>query len=81
MNDNFLIITQLQYEIRALRAELEAFRSGEKYRKMLEVRAQDLRDYNRQIHALKVEAEEAHRQTTRVRDLWMETAENIDSVS
>ena len=59
MNDNFLIITQLQYEIRALRAELEAFRSGEKYRKMLEVRAQDLRDYNRQIHALKVEAEEA----------------------
>ena len=81
MNDNFLIITQLQYEIRALRAELEAFRSGEKYRKMLEVRAQDLRDYNRQIHALKVEAEEAHRQTTRVRDLWMETAENIDRES
>lgn len=81
MNDNFLFITQLQYEIKALRAELEAFRSGEKYRKMLEARAQDLKDYNRQVRVLKAKAEQARRETVRVRELWMKTAEDIDRES
>ena len=43
MNSSFEYITALEYRLRAAKAELDAFKSGEKYIRMEELRVQEVR--------------------------------------
>lgn len=68
----------LQYRYRAVRRELEAFRSGEKYRNMREEYRELQRFHNREIKQMKQELYEAHRAAVRIRKQWEEVTEDLE---
>ena len=71
------VITTLQYRVKSLHSQLEAFRSGAKYQQMEADYKSLLRTEECRIHKLEAELSRAHAQTVDVRNKWWETMEDI----
>ena len=56
--DLFLLVTSLQYENKALKKDLEAFRTGKRYKKMQEDYHRIIAGYVKEIEKLKKESGE-----------------------
>ena len=74
----FEFISRLQYKLKALTAEIAAFKSGEKYAQMEEAHRKDNAYNARIIKELKRELAEAHEETVTVRNIWMGMAEEYE---
>lgn len=70
MDPLFSKLTTLQYQNKAMRQELEAFRNGERYRKLQADYHKVTAGYIREISRLKKELAKAHAETVTVRDIW-----------
>ena len=77
MDQAFLINTELQYENRALKKQLEDFRTGERFKKMQKNYSRVIAGYIKEISRLKKELADAHAQAVSVRDLWFDECEEI----
>lgn len=77
MNSSFEYTTTLEYRLKAAKAELEAFKSGEKYIRMEELRRKEVRALERKIAKLEKELAEARSRTVTVRDQWFEVFEQL----
>ena len=66
----------LQYQNRALRQELESFRSGKRYKKLQEDHHKVVAGYIKEISRLKKELAQAHAATVTVRDIWFEECDS-----
>lgn len=77
MNNSFEIITTLEYRLRAARAELNSFKTGEKYVRMEEQRLREVRSLERKIKQLEHELETAHRQLIDNRNMWFDIFEEF----
>lgn len=77
INRNFLHESSLQYRVKALEAELELFKTGEKYARMKEQHRKETDALRREIERLKKELNAARRQTREVREKWFGTCEEI----
>lgn len=77
MNSSFEYTTTLEYRLKAAKAELEAFKSGEKYIRMEELRRKEVRALKRKIAKLEKELAEARSRTVTVRDQWFEVFEQL----
>lgn len=75
----FSYITQLQYRIKGLEKELEAFNSGAIYDKFKAIRDADFRAFHRKIDKLNNALAEAHIETKRVRTYFMQVAEDVEN--
>ena len=78
MNNNFEYITNLQYKIKALTAQVEAFESGEKYVKMYSEFKKLLSQRDKDIIKLKHELADAHCQIVTARKNWMQVMEDME---
>ena len=76
-DSQYEFITTLQYRVKSLQAQLEAFRSGDKYLQMEAEYKSLLHTEESRIHKLEVELSKAHAQTIDVRNKWWETIEDI----
>ncbi len=78
MNQNFEFITHLQYRVKMLSGQVEAFKSGEIYQKM----DSDFKKLNRSYeHALKqkgLELSKSHIETITVRKYWSEIMDDVE---
>lgn len=77
MNSTFNKLTTLQYQVKALSREMDAFKSGEKYQKMNSEHKNIVRYYECQIRKLKQELAQARRETITVRKNWWEVSEDV----
>ena len=77
INQAFLYETSLQYRIKALENELEAFKTGKKYLKMKEAHRKETNALRREIERLKKELALAHKETIDVREKWFATCDDI----
>lgn len=75
MNSSFEYTTSLEYRLKAARAEIQAFRSGEKYVRMQEEYQKELRRLERMIKNLKEELSEARSTIVTIRNQWFEAFE------
>lgn len=75
MNSSFEYITTLEYRLRAAKAELEAFRSGEKYIRMEELRLKEVRALERRVEELEKELGKARTHAISIRNQWFEIFE------
>ena len=66
----------LQYQNKALRRELEAFRNGKRYKKLQADYHKVIAGYIREISQLKKELARAHAATVAVRDIWFEECDS-----
>lgn len=78
MKKDFEYRTALQYEVKALRAQIKAYESGEAYRSLEEAYKKMLLEKDRIINAQKKEIAEAHQETITVRNNWMEVFEDLE---
>lgn len=76
MDYQFSKFTTLQYQNKAMRQELEAFRNGERYRKLQEDHRRVVAGYLKEINRLKKELAKAHAATVTVRDIWFEECDS-----
>ena len=76
--DDLLDINTCQCRIKSLQKQLEDFKSGEKSQQLAELRRADARDYERRIASLASELADAHRETARVRNMWLDTFEDVE---
>lgn len=76
-NSQYEFITTLQYRVKSLQAQLEAFRSGNKYLQMEAEYKSLLNTEESRIRKLEVELSHAHAQTIDVRNKWWEIIEDI----
>ena len=72
------IIATLQYRNKSLHAQLEAFKSGEKYLQMKADYKTLLHSEEKRIHKLEVELSKAHAQTVDVRNKWYEVVSDME---
>lgn len=77
MNSSFEYITALEYRLRAAKAELDAFKSGEKYIRMEELRVKEVRSLEQKIAALEKELAKEHSHAITIRDQWFEVFEQL----
>lgn len=77
MNSSFEYITSLQYRLKAATAEVNAFKSGEKYTKMQEEYLGELRRLERIIKNMAGELAAARRETVTVRNQWFQVFEDM----
>lgn len=77
MNTQFEFIATLQYRLKAALAEVEAFKSGEKYIKIQEEHRKEVRVLERKIEQLKKEKSISHAETIAVRNQWFEVFEDF----
>ena len=75
----FELISRLQYKVKALTAEVAAFKSGEKYAQMEEAHRKDNAYHEREIKKLKRELADSHKETVTVRNIWMGIAEDYEA--
>ena len=68
----------LQYKVKTLKAENEAFRNGKKYRQMQDQHRKEMAFYERKLAELKRELEAAHRETVTSRNIWTEIVEELE---
>ena len=78
MNNNFEYITNLQYKVKSLTAQVKAFESGEKYAKMYSEFKTLLSQRDKDIIKLKHELADAHCQIVTARKNWMQVMEDIE---
>lgn len=78
MNNNFEYITYLQYKIKSLSTQVEAFESGEKYVKMYSESKKLLSQRDNDIIKLKHELADAHSQIVNARKNWMQVIEDME---
>ena len=78
MRINFEYMTNLQYKVKALQAQVDAFQSGEAYLRQKEEYEKRLREKDRIIAALKKELGRSHAETITMRDRWMEVFEDLE---
>lgn len=72
MRINFEYMTNLQYKVKALQAQVDAFQSGEAYLRQKEEYEKRLREKDRIIAALKKELGRSHAETVTMRDRSMD---------
>lgn len=72
----FSELTTLQYQNKAMRQELEAFRNGERYKKLQADHRKVVTGYIKEIGRLKKELAQAHADTARVRNIWFEECDS-----
>lgn len=77
MNCSFEYTTTLEYRLKAANAQIEAFKSGEKYVRMQEEYLKELRSLERKIRKLEAELSRSHRETAAVRNQWFEIFEEL----
>ena len=78
MKINFEYVSDLQYEVRALRAQVQAFKSGEDYRSMQEEYKRQLREKDRIIAVQKREIAAAHQNVINMRNNWMQVFDDME---
>ena len=78
MDVRFDFITNLQYKVRALTAQLKALESGEKFVTLKSEFRSQLSAKDREIRTLKLELTDAHCQTATVRKNWMQVIEDME---
>lgn len=78
MKINFEYVSALQYEVRALRAQVQAYKSGEAYRSMKEDYERQLREKDRIIAAQKKEIAAAHQDVINMRNNWMQVFDDME---
>lgn len=76
MMDSFDYVT-LQYRLKALRAEVQAFKSGEKYEQMKTLHQKDVHAYERKVQKLQAELSRAHSDAIDIRDQWFQIFEDM----
>ena len=76
-DSQYEFIATLQYRIKSLQTQLEAFRSGAKYLQMEAEYKSLLHTEESRIHKLEAELSRAHAQTIDVRNKWWDTIEDI----
>lgn len=76
-NYQYELIATLQYRVKNLKAQVDAFRNGSKYQQMDAQYKSLLHTEESRIHKLEVELSEAHAQTIDVRNKWWDTIEDI----
>ena len=70
MDRLFSEYTTLQYQNKAMRRELEAFRNGERYKKLQADYHKVVAGYIKEIERLKKELAKAHAATVTIRNIW-----------
>ena len=76
-NSAYHYLTNLQYKVKNLTTQVNDFESGKKYVKMQKKHENQLAIKDREIKKLKRELAEARCQTTDVRNMWMQTNEDL----
>lgn len=77
MNSSFEYTSALEYRLRAAHAELNAFKSGEKYVRMEQTRMKEVRALEREIAVLKKELADSRSHAVTIRNQWFEIFEQI----
>lgn len=77
MFDQDILIADLRFEVKVLRDEVEAFKSGEKYVRMEEEFHRCRRADAKTIRRLEKERDAAREEARHVRDLWFETCDQL----
>jgi len=77
MNSSFEYITTLEYRLKAANAQIQAFKSGEKYIRMQKEYLKELRSLERKIRELENALSCAHGETVSVRNQWFEMFEEL----
>ena len=78
MNRSFEYMTNLQYEVKYLRALVADFQSGEKYVRMEKEHRRIVAAKDREIRRLKAEIAASHAQTVDVRNKWFQTCVDVE---
>lgn len=78
MKSNFEYTTALQYRVKMLSHEVEAFKAGETYKKMKADYREMLRRYERMVAQLKCELAKAHSETVTIREYWFQVYEDLE---
>ena len=79
MQGTFEFITNLQYTVKHLQQEVDAFKSGDKYIKMDSEFKAVFADQNREIKRLKRELADSHCETVTVRNNWLGVIEDLEA--
>lgn len=77
MDSSFEYITTLEYRLKAANAQIQAFKSGEKYIRMQEEYLKELRSLEQKIKKLEDALSRAHSETVSVRNQWFEIFEEL----
>ena len=77
MNRLFEYTTALEYQLKASRAEVEAFKSGDKYTKLESSHRKTVRFLENQVKALKRELAQSRRETITIRNQWFDVFETL----
>jgi len=78
MKIDFLYVTNLQYEVKSLRAQVADFQSGETYRSLKAEFMRQLRATDRQLQAAKQELSDSRRAAIKMRNNWMQANEDVE---
>jgi hypothetical protein len=78
IDGNFEFISNLQYRVRDLTAQLKAFKSGEKYVSMRLEHRERLAEKERENQKVKQELAEANCQIVTVRENWLQVIDDIN---
>lgn len=78
MNISFERVTILEYRLKAVEAQLKAFRSGEKYVQMEREFQKALRKKDQRIREQDLELSRSHRETISVRNQWFAVFEDME---
>ena len=81
MNRSFEYITTLEYRLKAANAQIQAFKSGEKYIRLQQEYLRELRSLEQKIRELEDELSRAHSETVSVRNQWFEIFEELQKES
>jgi hypothetical protein len=76
-NSAFEYLTNLQYRVKDLYAQVRDFKNGERYVKIQTDHKEHLVIKNREVNSLKQELAQARRQTIDVRDKWIQTNDDL----
>ena len=79
MKSNFEIMTSLQYQVKILRARVQAFESGDKYIAMGVEHKKQLSDKTREIKKLTLELSNANSRIVTVRKIWSQTIDDLEA--
>lgn len=77
MNSSFEYTSVLEYRLKAASAELQSFKSGEKYVRMEAQRLKEVRALERTVAGLKKELADSRCETVNVRNQWFEIFEQL----
>ena len=76
---DFEYMTNLQYKVKDLTEQVRAFKSGEKYQKLVRFFEEALTSKDRVIKQLKQELAELRAQYIAVRNNWLEVTEDLEA--